>query len=352
MSKTPPSKPSLRPPGTIKRQTVSVSQQQLIKTSYLQPDQLLPLVIEPAGDALHLVDWAKNNCAFIETELLKHGGILFRNFTVNVADELEAFVQAVSTQLLEYNDRATPRSQVSGHIYTSTDYAADQSIEMHNESSYAFSWASKIFFGCVIAAQEGGETPIADSRKVLQRISPATRERFIENQVMYVRNFGDGLGQSWQSVFNTDDKAVLEEYCRANRIQVEWKDEQRLRTRQVRPAVIRHPRTGDLLWFNQATAFHVSTLAPDVRDVLLAEFAQDELPKNALYGDGSPIEDAALEEVRAAFRAEMVMFPWQPGDILLLDNMLVAHGRAPFVGPRKILVGMSEPCTWDDVVAA
>jgi hypothetical protein len=37
-----------------------------------------------------------------------------------------------------------------------------------------------------------------------------------------------------------------------------------------------------------------------------------------------------------------VSFPWQRGDILMLDNILAAHGRAPYEGPRKILVGMTE----------
>jgi hypothetical protein len=46
--------------------------------------------------------------------------------------------------------------------------------------------------------------------------------------------------------------------------------------------------------------------------------------------------------VREAYRQETVTFPWQEGDILMLDNMLVAHGRSPFVGSRKIAVGMSE----------
>jgi len=76
----------------------------------------------------------------------------------------------------------------------------------------------------------------------------------------------------------------------------------------------------------------------------LEEFgSEDELPTNTYYGDGEPIESDVLEELRAAYHAETVSFPWQRGDVMLLDNMLVAHGRAPYSGPRKILVGMSEP---------
>jgi hypothetical protein len=63
---------------------------------------------------------------------------------------------------------------------------------------------------------------------------------------------------------------------------------------------------------------------------------------NTYYGDGSPIEPKVLDQLRAAYNAETVSFPWQKGDLLMLDNMLVAHGRSPFVGPRQILVGMAE----------
>jgi len=43
------------------------------------------------------------------------------------------------------------------------------------------------------------------------------------------------------------------------------------------------------------------------------------------------------------YQQEAVIFPWQAGDILMLDNMLTSHGRKPFVGARKVLVGMAEP---------
>jgi hypothetical protein len=85
----------------------------------------------------------------------------------------------------------------------------------------------------------------------------------------------------------------------------------------------------------------------DIREGLLAEFEESDLPANTFYGNGTPIEPEVMEHLREAYRRETVSFPWQKGDLLMLDNMLVAHGRAPYSGPRQILVGMAEPVTRD-----
>ena len=166
---------------------------------------------------------------------------------------------------------------------------------------------------------------------------------------MYVRNFGTGLGLGWRDAFQTEDRGEVEAYCGENRIELEWRGGERLRTRQVRSAAALHPRTGERVWFNHATFFHVSTLEPRTRDVLLSALAEDELPNQTFYGDGSPIPPEVMDALRAAYHQATVRFPWEAGDLLLLDNMLTAHARDPFKGPRRVLTAMADPCRWDDV---
>lgn len=329
--------------GAVRRKTVSVSAGELVKIGELQPGRPLPLLVEPAVAGVNLITWAGSQGKFIETNLLKHGGILFRGFKIKSEAELEQLIQTVSGDLVEYTYRSTPRSRVSGNIYTSTEYPADQPIPLHNEMAYTASWPLKIWFLCLKAAEQQGETPIADSRDVYRRISPPVRDRFAQKQVMYVRNYGAGIDLPWQDVFQIGDRAAVETYCRQNKIDFEWKADDGLRTRQVCQAVAPHPQTGELLWFNQAHLFHASSLKPEIYESLVATFKEEDYPRNTYYGDGAPIEPEVLAEIREAYAQAAVIFPWQEGDVMMLDNMLVAHGRQPYSGSRKIVVGMAEP---------
>jgi|ERR1051326_2547266 alpha-ketoglutarate-dependent taurine dioxygenase len=336
-------KPSLKALPQGRRRIVTLSEEDLVMTGYLLPDQRLPLVIQPAVKDVNLLEWATHSRQYVQMQLLSHGAILFRGFKITAVAEFEKFIIATSGPLLEYTYHSTPRTRVSGNIYTSTEYPANQSIPLHNEMSYASNWPMRICFCCLKTADEGGETPIADSAKVFKRISPEIRELFVKTDVMYVRNYGDGIDIPWQKVFGTTSKSEVEAYCREVGMEFEWKSGNRLRTRQRCQAVATHPKTGKSIWFNQAHLFHTSSLHQEVYNSLSEAFEEEDLPRNALLGDGSPIEPDVLNHIRQAYSQEETVFKWQEGDILMLDNMLVAHGRRPYAGARRVVVGMAQP---------
>ena len=324
---------------TARRKAVDLSQVNLVKTDYLQPDETLPLVMQPNGDDVDLVAWVKDNLEFIDRELLTHGAILFRGFNVSSVCEFENFAQAFCPELFgEYGD--LPREGISGKVYESTPYPADQAILFHNESSHMHRWPMKQWFYCVQAARQKGETPIVDCRKAYRLNNPKVIEQFEQKKIMYVRNFTDKLDVSWQDFFKTTDKSIVVEFCRNASIDFEWKGNNGLRTRHVCLAVAKHPKTAEMVWFNQIQLWHPACLDQATRESLLALVGEQDLPRNCYYGDGSVIEDSVIEEIGEVYRKTAVSFPWQQGDILMVDNMLIAHARNPYVGPRKITVTM------------
>jgi alpha-ketoglutarate-dependent taurine dioxygenase len=309
-----------------------------------QPSQsgTIPLITQPKGDHARLPDWINANKALLDRQLTEHGAVLFRDFHFDGEEEFQSIVTQLCDHTLSYVYRSTPRTQVGANVYTATEYPAHMSIPFHNETAYARDWPTRLIFYCVLPAEEGGETPIADTVKVTMRIPAEILDKFAKKRVMYVRNYGTGVDLDWPTVFQTSDKAEVEHYCTDHGIEFEWWGNGCLRTRQVCQAVASHPYTGKLIWFNQAHLFHVSSLDEKTRKSMLKIYKESELPRNTYYGDGSPIEDTVLDQIRASYEAERVVFPWKANDVLVVDNMLVSHARNPFKGKRRVLVGMGD----------
>lgn len=331
---------SFKKPVPVKAVTIS-GDESIVEKTTLAPDQPMPLVIRPRVPDVDLAEWAEANRESVEADLLRHGAILFRGFGIDTPEVLEPFARNICPDLFNENGEH-PRESVSGNVYTPVFYPQDQQLLWHNENSFNWHWPRKIFFACARPADEGGETPIVDSRRVYQELRPEIRELFETKGVRYQRNYTEGLGLPWRTVFQTDSREEVERESAEDRIDLEWRDGDRLRTRAVRPAVVRHPVTGEPTWFTQAQHWHVSCLDPQTRDSMRSLFEDGDLPRQCHYGDGTPIEDEHMQEILDVYRRLEVSFPWQRGDVILLDNLLTAHGRNSYKGQRKILVAMGQ----------
>jgi alpha-ketoglutarate-dependent taurine dioxygenase len=321
----------------------------MFKTSLLNQSRL-PLVIEPdiskegKNDVASLISLYLEHRDFFETRLLEHGALLFRGFALATAASLDQFARSVSGgELLSYRDGTSPRTKVAEGVYTSTEYPPAYFISLHNELSYTHKWPTRLFFLCAVAPLEGGETPIVDSRVLLNSMPADIVEQFRRRGVKYVRNLhgGRGFGLSWQSVFETHDKSIVERYCEEGGVEFKWKENGGLRMSHIRSAIATHPQTREEVWFNQADQFHPTEMDQQTLKAVLSMIKEEDLPKNAYFGDGASLDEAMLETIRETTRSRMILFPWQTSDLLMLDNMLVAHGRMPFKGPRKILAALA-----------
>ena len=308
------------------------------------PGSRVPLAVEKLADGeqdvLALVGRHRDQLSEL---LLKHGALLFRGFAVNDAATFGRFLDAISEKRLDYVYRSTPRKLVGDRVFTSTAYPPALEIPLHQENAYQREWPMKLALCCLVPATSGGETPLADMVRVTARLPAELLDRFEERGVCYVRHYHEGTDLPWQTVFQTDDREVLANYCRDQGIDHVWLDENTLRTSQQCQGIAYHPVTGDRLFFNQAHLFHVSNLGDVGAKALIEVFGADRLPRNATFADGAEIDASDLQLIRNAYASEAVAFPWQAGDVVVVDNMQVAHGRRPFKGKREVLAGMSDP---------
>ncbi|MDT4991565.1 MAG: hypothetical protein QOH97_1457 [Actinoplanes sp.] len=326
---------------TAKRRTVDVSQLSPVTTSHLPGLPDLPLVIEPATPDVDLPGWLAADTGAMDDHLHRHGAVLLRGFGGGSVERFEQAAAAICPTLFrEYGD--LPREGDSAQVYKSTPYPRDQVIAFHNESSHLHEWPMRQFFSCIVVAQQGGETPIVDCRQVYRKLRPELAEQFATRGLRYVRNFIESVDVSWSRFYGTDDRAVVERKCAETGVELAWEDDGTLRTWRQAPAVLTHPRTHETVFFNQLALHHPSCLDPDTRQSLESLYGVEGLPRNVFWGDGEVIDDEIVAEVRELMDRESLAFAWREGDILVIDNMLVAHSRSTFVGPRKIVVALGD----------
>jgi alpha-ketoglutarate-dependent taurine dioxygenase len=319
----------------------------------------LPLLVEPsrgapglapdapdapdapaAGELRQLVQLRRDE---LLEQLHRHGALLFRGFAIEDVHAFEQVVRGFAPSLRNYQGGDSPRDAVTDKIYTSTSYPASLPIPLHNEMSYTRAYPSLIAFYCHTPPASEGETPLADCRRILDSLSAETRARFQSKKLCYLQNLPDGagLGKSWQATFETEDRHEVEAILRARGAEHRWKPDGSLRISEVIDPIVVHPTTGEAVFFSQAHLWHASSLDPRTRRALTRLVAEEDLYHHCTFGDGTPLGEDDLLEVRRATAAATVAFPWQRHDLLLVDNVLVAHGRNRFSGERRILVAMA-----------
>lgn len=304
-----------------------------------------PLVVTPAADATPqaLRQYLAENNPRVQRLLLHHGGILFRGFNVDEPFEFQECVQSAGARPFGYVGGDSPRSRVVDDVYTSTDYPASEVISLHNEMSYLPECPRRLFFLCETPASSGGQTSLAHCRDVLKALPTIILERFRSAGLNYIRNFYSGvrLGKSWQDTYSTHDRKELEAIVAKQGSTCEWSSNGDLRVSTLRSAFTTHPLTGELVWFNQAEQWHSSSLKPASRTLFEGMLGKGRLPHDCEYGDGTPLDENELSQIRHALNACKLLFDWQRGDLLMIDNILMMHGREAFTGHRRTLAYLS-----------
>jgi alpha-ketoglutarate-dependent taurine dioxygenase len=304
-----------------------------------------PVVVTPAGDASEgaLAGLMREARDEIGAQLRGRGAILFRGFDIDGPDGFGRCVAALDAAPFSYLGGDSPRTRVAEDIFTSTEYPPSETISLHQEMSYLPRWPRRLLFYAAEPSARGGQTSLASARHVTQALPASLSARFAEKRLRYVRNFKAGLalGKSWQSTYQTSDRRQVERHAEAQGSRCEWAPDGSLRVTTECDAYCADPADGAPLWFNQAEQWHPSALNGTVRTLFEQMLGKGNFPHECTHGDGSPLADADLAAVRDALAGAKLLFDWQRNDLLLIDNLLMMHGREPFEGPRRVLVYLS-----------
>jgi alpha-ketoglutarate-dependent taurine dioxygenase len=328
-------------------------------SSFINKEQL-PLIIQSSQLNLSKENFfylLSSQKSLIKQQLSKYGGILFRGFPLQTANDFAAAIRHLGLgDFVDYIGGDSPRNKINEGVYTSTEAPPSVKIPLHNELSFVKYYPKNIYFFCEIPPQAKGETIIADARKVLEAIDPDVKQRFIDKGLRYISCYYyksrimDWLNKiqpshkTWIQVFETDSKQEVEYKCQKHEFEYQWTKNDWLQISQVRPAVMAHPETGEKVWFNQA---HLYDFNPKLLGTWRYVGARLFYCRNhtklhqIFYADHTSIPRTDLYHVLDVLDAQTIAFPWQKGDLLVLDNVLAMHGRATFQGKRRILTAMT-----------
>lgn len=217
-------------------------------------------IIKGKNDNKDLKIFLKNNWSSLKKKYKKNGLLLFRGFDVNNLENFNEAINSIHKKIVNYTEGSTPRTNVKGKIYTSTEISSKRQIPLHNEMSYTVKYPKNLWFYAHKISSKGGYTTVADSSKIYEQIPKKFKNQFEKKKVMYVRKYGVGFDLSWQKTFGTKNKKKVEKYCKNKKIKFNWIDKDKLVTWQIQRFSIYNKNIKKRVWFNQAHLFHHSNI--------------------------------------------------------------------------------------------
>ena len=340
----------------VRRPTVAPQIDDKVKT-WLPEEGAPPLFIEALPGAFPTVEssieWIEANRSRLDALLLDFGTLVLRGFAFKTAEDFNKFTGLFEPYSGGYVAGASPRSTVVGNVMEATRLDSRFLIWLHQEMSYLPNWPSRIaFFGRKVPAK-GGATIIGDMREFTQSLPKDVREKMEKYGVRGVRNYAPaGQGghnanhvddKGWDDGFSTTDREEVEEICKAMGIQPIWNDNGSLTVVTVTDAFTPHPVTGEL--------FYRSNLHTNGRTYAAfgdggANEEWNEARKHQAHhtgyalGNGEELTKEEATEMEDKVDSLIRRWQWKDGDIMLVDNLQVAHGRDPFEGDRETLVAL------------
>jgi alpha-ketoglutarate-dependent taurine dioxygenase len=283
---------------------------------------------------------AAHRVALLE-RMAGEGAVLVRGLPVTNAETFDTFVEAVGLPAFPYKDSLSNAHRISftERVFSANEAPAELPIFLHHEMAQTPLPPSALFFFCEIPADEGGATPLCRSDILWEELcrADASFAESCERKGLRYTNVmagtadpGSSMGRSWRSTFGAETREDAEGRLRELGYSWEWLDEDALRATTPTLPAVKVLTDGRKSFFNQLIA--ATQGWKDTRND----------PSRAItFGDGTPLPDDGVATASAIAETLTFDLMWQPGDVCLVNNDRVMHGRRPFKGARRILAALA-----------
>ena len=301
-------------------------------------DAVFPLVLAADGPVSQR-DFRAESTVLME-QLATYGAILFRGCGVTDAQAFDDFVAGFGLSNFPYDESLSNavRHNRTPRVFTANEAPQDVEIFLHHEMAQTPYFPSHLFFYCEQAAASGGATPLCRSDVLLEKLTlylPEFVARCRAHGARYSLTMPaeadttSGQGRSWRQTLNVDAKEAAETRLAALEYEWQWLPDDAIRTTTPALSLIRRAPSGNEVFFNQ----------------LIAAFCgwqdqRNEDTRSVTYGDGSAFDDADVQSALEIAYELVFDLHWESGDVALIDNYQVMHGRRPFSGQRRVLASL------------
>ncbi|MEV0006241.1 TauD/TfdA family dioxygenase [Micromonospora sp. NPDC050980] len=287
--------------------------------------------------------WLPANREDLRSRMARSGFVRISGLGVTTAAALRSVHDVLAATPIEPRERFAVSRALGHGAHTEQDWGLERDICPHHEQAQCAVFPGLLLMACLDAPPEGTSMLIADSKAVLGELPPDLVREFRDRGWSLTRNFRPYFGLQWADAFGVSSPAEVDDYCDRNQIDRSWQPDGSLRTVQRRPALVTHPATGEECWFNQIAFFSRWSIDSGERDILESTFGPDGLPFTTAFGDGAPTSLDIYQAITRAYERVTVRVRLNVGDVLLLDNILAAHGREAQAAPRLVGLTLAEP---------
>mmetsp|Transcript_743 Transcript_743/g.1047 ORF Transcript_743/g.1047 Transcript_743/m.1047 type:complete len:479 (+) Transcript_743:78-1514(+) len=320
-----------------------------------------PLII----DAAELADlkkgaekeWFLAQREKIMAQLQEHGAIWFRNFeSTKDAEGFRNFYEALQLNpcLDPIHTSGLRAMEVQKHaVYEAVNKPslAGHFVGLHNESTFVKTATYGAFVCFEPASEGGGEFLVADGAKIVNDLDKDVLERIYNNKVrISVSNLDLNFLGSLPEGFREQTADFLQDLILkvvAPKFEMDLEmifgadqsNEYRLQAiEHAQSPINKHPVTGQPVWF--CNLHNHSRYLRDRRPCTVPEVGMTDV----YSGDLSTIPYDDVRHINEVCERNIVTMSMKKGDVVLLDNYRVLHGRNTFKGDRKHAVTWFESC--------